>query len=155
MRSQNQVCQKVEKFETCFRWVMYQHYYDTRRIFYNQTAWPALYANDYLILSGKGGDCFSDACSFAYLAKALGYTNIYVCVDTTATDGSGHCWAEIGGRVYDPLFAEAKSYYGYFWCRIWFLWIISGETSGCLTESSKSPAEVAKSNKQWVGLYKF
>ena len=22
--------------------------------------------------------------------------------------------AEIGGRVYDPLFAEAKSYYGYF-----------------------------------------
>lgn len=105
---------KSEKFETCFRWVMYQHYYDTRRIFYNQTAWPALYANDYLILSGKGGDCFSDACSFAYLAKALGYTNIYVCVDTTATDGSGHCWAEIGGRVYDPLFAEAKSYYGYF-----------------------------------------
>ena len=81
---------------------------------YNQTAWPALYANDYLILSGKGGDCFSDACSFAYLAKALGYKNVYVCVDTTATDGSGHCWAEIGGRVYDPLFAEAKSYYGYF-----------------------------------------
>lgn len=105
---------KSEKFETCFRWVMYQHYYDTRRIFYNQTAWPALYANDYLILSGKGGDCFSDACSFAYLAKALGYKNVYVCVDTTATDGSGHCWAEIGGRVYDPLFAEAKSYYGYF-----------------------------------------
>lgn len=105
---------KSEKFETCFRWVMYQHYYDTRRIFYNQTAWPALYANDYLILSGKGGDCFSDACSFAYLAKALGYKNVYVCVDTTATDGSGHCWAEIGGRIYDPLFAEAKSYYGYF-----------------------------------------
>lgn len=105
---------KSEKFETCFRWVMYQHYYDTRRIFYNQTAWPALYANDYLILSGKGGDCFSDACSFAYLAKALGYKNVYVCVDTTATDGSGHCWAEIGGRVYDPLFAEAKNYYGYF-----------------------------------------
>ena len=86
---------KSEKFETCFRWVMYQHYYDTRRTFYNQTAWPALYANDYLILSGKGGDCFSDACSFAYLAKALGYKNVYVCVDTTATDGSGHCWAEI------------------------------------------------------------
>ena len=28
---------KSEKFETCFRWVMYQYYYDTRRIFYNQT----------------------------------------------------------------------------------------------------------------------
>ena len=34
-------------------------------------------------------------------------------VPAMATDGSGHCWAEIGGRVYDPLFAEAKSYYGY------------------------------------------
>ena len=79
-RLQNRDMSKSEKFETCFRWVMYQHYYDTRRIFYNQTAWPALYANDYLILSGKGGDCFSDACSFAYLAKALGYKNVYVCV---------------------------------------------------------------------------
>ena len=105
---------KSQKFEACFRWVMYQHYYETKRIFRNQTAWPALYANDYLILSGKGGDCFSDACAFAYLAKALGYNNVYVCVDTTSTDGSGHCWAEIGGLVYDPLFAEAKSYYGYF-----------------------------------------
>ena len=81
---------KSEKFETCFRWVMYQHYY------------------------GKGWVCFLLACLVAYLAKALGYKNVYVCVDTTATDGSGHCWAEIGGRVYDPLFAEAKSYYGYF-----------------------------------------
>lgn len=105
---------RSQKFEKCFQWVMYNHYYDTRREFLNQKAWPALYANDYLIPSGRGGDCFSDACAFAYLAKALGYKNIYVCVDTTATDGSGHCWAEIGGLVYDPLFAEAKSYYGYF-----------------------------------------
>lgn len=103
---------KSQKFETCFNWVIH-HYYDTRRIFKNQKAWPALYANDYFI-PGGGGDCFSDACAFAYLAKALGYKNIYVCVDTKVLDGSGHCWAEIGGLVYDPLFAEAKSYYGYF-----------------------------------------
>lgn len=103
---------RSEKLQTCFDWVI-KHYYDTRRIFYNQKAWPALYANDYFIPSG-GGDCFSDACSFAYLAKALGYNNIYVCVDTTVLDGSGHCWAEIGGLVYDPLFAEAKNYYGYY-----------------------------------------
>ena len=25
-----------------------------------------------------------------------------------------HCFVSAGGRVYDPLFAEAKSYYGYF-----------------------------------------
>lgn len=106
---------KSEKFETCFRWVMYQHYYDTRRIFYNQTAWRALYANDYLILSGKGGDCFSDACSFCIPCKGAGiYKYLCLCRIQRQSDGSGHCWAEIGGRVYDPLFAEAKSYYGYF-----------------------------------------
>lgn len=103
---------KSQKLQTCFNWVI-KHYYATRRVFMNQTAWPALYANDYFIPSG-GGNCFSDACSFAYLAKALGYKDVYVCVDTAKLGGSGHCWAEVGGRVYDPLFAEAKNYYKYY-----------------------------------------
>lgn len=103
---------KSQKFETCFNWVI-KHYYATRRVFMNQTAWPALYANDYLIPSG-GGNCFSDGCAFAYLAKALGYKNVYVCVDTDELGDSGHCWAEIDGLVYDPLFAEAKNYYEYY-----------------------------------------
>ena len=60
---------KSQKFETCFNWVI-KHYYATRRVFMNQTAWPALYANDYLIPSG-GGNCFSDGCAFAYLAKDI------------------------------------------------------------------------------------
>lgn len=105
-----------QKFQTCFNWVI-KHNYATKRIFMNQTAWPALYANDYLVDSnpvGHGGNCFSDACAFAYLAKALGYKNVYVCVDTNKLGGSGHCWAEINGLVYDPLFAEAKSYSKYF-----------------------------------------
>ena len=80
----------------------------------NQTSWPALYANDYFINNGKRGNCFSDACSFAYLAKALGYKNVYACVDTSQTNGSGQCWAEVDGLVYDPLFSEAKGYYKYF-----------------------------------------
>lgn len=80
---------KSQKFETCFNWVI-KHYYATRRVFMNQTAWPALYANDYLIPSG-GGNCFSDGCAFAYLAKALGYKNVYVCVDTDELGDSGHC----------------------------------------------------------------
>ena len=105
-----------QKFQTCFNWVI-KHNYATKRIFMNQTAWPALYANDYLAdvnTVGHGGNCFSDACAFAYLAKALGYKNVYVCVDTNKLGGSGHCWAEINGLVYDPLFAEAKSYSKYF-----------------------------------------
>ena len=107
---------KGKKFQTCFNWVI-KHNYSTKRIFMNQTSWPALYANDYLVDSntvGHGGNCFSDACAFAYLAKALGYKNVYVCVDTNKVGGSGHCWAEIGGLVYDPLFAEAKNYSKYF-----------------------------------------
>lgn len=104
---------KNQKFETCYKWVI-SHYYGTTRKYVNQTSWPALYANDYFINNGKRGNCFSDACSFAYLAKALGYKNVYACVDTLQANGSGHCWAEIDGLVYDPLFSEAKGYYKYF-----------------------------------------
>lgn len=105
---------KKQKLKACFDWTI-KHYYATRRIFNNQTNWPELYANDYFE-SNRGGNCFSDACAFAYLAKALGYKNVYVCVDTNKIGprGNGHSWAEIDGLVYDPLFAEAKGYYKYF-----------------------------------------
>ena len=33
-----------------------------------------------------------------------------VCTDGHRNDENSHGWAEINGRVYDPLFAEAKSY---------------------------------------------
>ncbi len=98
-----------QKLEKCFRWVM-SKYYKTVRPFTKPDGWIALYANDHF-LNGRG-NCFSDACAFAYLAKALGYKEVYVCVDSRKTDGtgSGHSWAEINGLVYDPLFAEAKSF---------------------------------------------
>ena len=44
------------------------------------------------------------------VAEALGYKNVYVCTDGHRNDENSHGWAEINGRVYDPLFAEAKSY---------------------------------------------
>lgn len=97
----------AQKLETCFRWVMAK-YYTNRRIFLKQEGWPALYANDHFLLGG--GDCYSDGCAFGYLAKALGYKNIYACVDTDKANNNGHCWTEINGRVYDPLFAQAKSF---------------------------------------------
>ena len=46
--------------------------YVTRRSFTNEKGWPAVYANDHFVMGG--GNCFSDAAAFAYLAKALGYT---------------------------------------------------------------------------------
>ncbi len=95
-----------EKLLACFRWVMRKPYI-THRKFVKFDGWPAYYANDHFIRGG--GNCEADASAFAYLAKVLGYENIYVCADS---DGVGlpHSWAEINGLVYDPLFAEAKSF---------------------------------------------
>ncbi|MDO4277100.1 MAG: hypothetical protein Q4D16_25855 [Eubacteriales bacterium] len=98
---------KKEKLKKCFDWVISKPYV-TRRVFSNFEGWPAVYANDHFVLGG--GNCFADAAAFAYLAKSIGYTGIYVCVDSDGRGGQGHSWAEIGGLVYDPLFAEAKNY---------------------------------------------
>lgn len=98
---------KAQKFKKCFDWVISKPYITYRR-FSNFSGWPAVYANDHFIR--KGGNCQSDAAAFAYLAKALGYTKVYVCTDSNGNSGLAHSWAEINGRVYDPLFAEAKNY---------------------------------------------
>ncbi len=95
-----------EKLYACFRWVMSKPY-ATRRKFNNFDGWPAVYANDHFIYGS--GNCQSDAAAFAYLAYALGYDNVYVCADSTGW-GLPHSWTEINGLVYDPLFAEAKSF---------------------------------------------
>ena len=100
-----------QKLKACFDWVIKKPYV-MRRKFVNEPGWPALYANDHFLLGG--GNCESDACAFAYLAKAIGYTNIYVCTDSDGTWGLAHSWAEINGLVYDPLFAEAKNYNKYY-----------------------------------------
>ena len=74
--------------------------------------WYAVQANDHF---ERGcGDCIADASAFAYLAKALGYKNVYICADGSRRDDNSHAWTEINGRVYDPLFAEAKSYSRYY-----------------------------------------
>ena len=99
---------KSQKLETCFRWVMKRYYRTWRRFSQGGKAWYAVNANDHF---ERGcGDCIADASAFAYLAKALGYKNVYVCTDGYRNDENSHGWTEINGRVYDPLFAEAKSY---------------------------------------------
>lgn len=96
---------KSDKLKACFNWVISKPYI-TRRGFSNISGWPAVFANDHFVLGG--GDCIADAAAFAYLAKAIGYEKVYVCTDERSS--SAHSWAEINGLVYDPLFAEAKSY---------------------------------------------
>lgn len=97
-----------EKLLACFKWVAVKYYRDRRR-FSNFEGWPTVYAND--IYTYGNGDCHSFASAFAYLAKALGYKNIYVCTDAPGNHGEGHSWCEINGKVYDPLFADGRKDY--------------------------------------------
>ena len=99
---------KADKKRACFDWVVAK-YYCTPRKFTNTKGWPAVYANDHF-KNGKG-NCISDAAAFAYLAKAIGYKDVYVCTDSK-TEGC-HAWCEIDGKVYDPLFAQTKAHGGY------------------------------------------
>ena len=103
----NSSMSKRKKLSVCFNWVM-KKYYKTHRQSCNVSYWPAVYANDHF--ANRGGDCHSDAAAFAYLAVAIGYKNVYVCNDSKSVSPNAHAWTEIGGKVYDPLFAQAKSY---------------------------------------------
>lgn len=98
---------KSQKLRACFNWVMKKPYI-TYRKFRPTDYWPATYANDHF--TKRGGDCHADAGAFAYLAAAVGYKNVYVCNDSNGIRAQGHAWTEIDGRVYDPLFAQAKSF---------------------------------------------
>ena len=62
--------------------------------------------------ASKGGDCISDACALAYLARAIGYKKVYVARE--AKRSSAHAWTEIDGKIYDAMFAprDFDKYYG-------------------------------------------
>ncbi len=101
---------KSQKLEKCFRWVMSHPYRDYKHF---SSTWYCDYAEDHF--QRHGGDCRGDACAFAFLAKALGYEKVYVIADGRSNPPSGcHCWCEINGKVYDPLFAESKSFSKYY-----------------------------------------
>lgn len=95
---------KKQKLEKCFRWIFkfpYKRYRILRKV-KNHAGWELDFAED--IFVRRQGCCVSEASAFAFLAKECGYENTYLCDDT------GHGWTEINGRVFDPLFAEARSF---------------------------------------------
>ena len=102
---------KAKKIKVCFEWVRKKPYIVYRK-FSRKKDWPATYANDHF--TRKGGDCHADGAAMAYLARALGFKNVYVCLDCNGIVAQGHCWAEINGRVYDPLFIEKGDAYKYY-----------------------------------------
>lgn len=102
-----------EKLQVCFDWVKDKPYVIYRK-FEGEKGWPAVYANDHF--KRKGGDSHADAAAFAYMAKALGYKDIYVCIGNDKKK-QNHAWTEIEGKVYDSLYilragASQSRYYG-------------------------------------------
>ena len=93
---------KKQKLRACFNHIRDNYpEYNPRIPHYTGTDWPIVYANDIFVGvarrgGNKGGNCLSVAAAFAYMAKGLGYENVYGC------NSGGHGWAEIDGLVYDP-----------------------------------------------------
>ncbi|MBQ6360860.1 MAG: hypothetical protein IJJ25_06935 [Lachnospiraceae bacterium] len=100
---------KAQKLKKVFKWVMKKSYI-TKRKFTTKPGWIPLYANDHF--HGKGSTCQGDAAAFAYLAKAVGYKKVYVCMDSPRP--GGHAWTEIDGKAYDPLFAQNRGFYKHY-----------------------------------------
>ncbi|MDE6024990.1 MAG: hypothetical protein K2G45_05995 [Lachnospiraceae bacterium] len=97
---------KEEKLKVCFEYVQNYEESRPRTPHYTGMDWPVLYAND-MFLNGKG-NCFSYAAAFAYMAKAIGYTEVYCC------NSGNHGWTEINGLVYDPQWSREHHVYNYY-----------------------------------------
>ena len=102
---------KQVKLRKAFDWVRAKGY-RIHRGWSGSKSWPAVYAMDHF--GNRGGDCHADAAAFAYLAYAAGYRSVYCCTDSGTTAENNHGWAQVGGKVYDPLFDQSKSgsYFG-------------------------------------------
>ena len=88
----------------CFNWVMsfpYRQYRLLRPIM-RQDGWEVLYAND--IFDNHQGCCVSESSATAFLFREIGYTDVWVCHD------SSHAWVMVGRYLFDPLFAESRSF---------------------------------------------
>ena len=73
---------------------------------YTGKNWHLIYAND--IFVNRMGNCMSYGAAFAFMAKAIGYNDVYAC------NSGGHGWAEINHLVYDPEWDihHKASFYG-------------------------------------------
>ena len=96
----------ADKRYKVFVWEYSQHPYHRWRLLENiyrtTDEWDVDFAND--IFQRGSGCCVSDACAAAYLFLEIGYTDIWVCHDTS------HSWFTVAGKLFDPLFAEAKNF---------------------------------------------
>ncbi len=94
------------KLQVCFDYVKTYQESRPRMPHYTGMDWPVIYAND-MFVNGSG-NCCSYAAAFAYMAKAIGYEEVYCC------NSGGHGWAEINGLVYDPEWSKWHHTYNYY-----------------------------------------
>ncbi|MDE6024989.1 MAG: hypothetical protein K2G45_05990 [Lachnospiraceae bacterium] len=97
---------KKQKLKVCFDYVKTYTECRPRTPHYLGMDWPIIYANDMFI--NGAGNCCSYAAAFAYMAKAIGYEEVYCC------NSGGHGWAEIDGLIYDPEWSKHYFVYNYF-----------------------------------------
>jgi hypothetical protein len=99
---------KVQKLRKCYNYLQTETSESSPRIPHMRTLdWPIIYAND--IFDYKSGNCLSYAAAFAFMAKAIGYDEVYAC------HSGGHGWTEIEGLVYDTEWQrndKSNSYFG-------------------------------------------
>ena len=98
---------KAQKLRKCFDYLQTQTSESNPRVpHYRGMDWPVVYAND--IFTTGTGNCFSYAASLGFMAKAIGYEDVYAC------NSGGHGWTEIGGLVYDSEWQRNNHKYSYF-----------------------------------------
>lgn len=104
----NKAVKRKKVFDAVMKWQYVRHAaaFSPKTQEYKTKGWQIKYGK--MALDAKNGDCVSVSCAMAYMFKECGYKTVYVGTD------SGHAWVELGGRVYDNLFAEAKSYSTYY-----------------------------------------
>ncbi len=98
---------KEEKFRICYDHIRDDFpEYNPRIPHYAGEGWDTTYAND--IFVDKGGNCISVAAAVAYVAKAIGFKDVY------AVNGGSHGWAEVDNLVYDAEWERHNdgSYFG-------------------------------------------
>ena len=93
----NAAMTKEQKLRICF-----DNFINYREVLvyfpvYTASDWPQVYANHFF--DTWSGDCLTYASAFAYMAKVIGYDNVYV------LNSTGHGWAEINDTIYDPEFS--------------------------------------------------
>ena len=93
-----------EKMRACFDWLANKKNFSECNPWiphYKGVDWPERYAGYFF--EHTTGNCFSVNAAFAYMAKVIGYEEVYCCHDT------GHGWAEVDDLVYDPEWARTHS----------------------------------------------